>query len=90
MTATSLPQPSPQPGSGIFRAYRNLDTFDNSRALAPWLFAHNQCIDFLRRRGVREEAEAAAVEPDFIDPEEPSGPAIGSAIEHLACASPGG
>jgi RNA polymerase sigma-70 factor (ECF subfamily) len=69
----------------IFRAYRSLDTFDDSRPLTPWLFriAHNQCIDFLRRRGVREEAEAAAVEPDFIEPANPSGPTVGPAIEHL-------
>jgi RNA polymerase sigma-70 factor (ECF subfamily) len=69
----------------IFRAYRSLDTFDDSRPLTPWLFriAHNQCIDFLRRRGVREEAEAAVAEPDFTDPVELSGPAVGPAIEHL-------
>jgi len=38
----------------LFRAYRSLDAYDDSRPLAPWLFriAHNQCIDFLRRRGV--------------------------------------
>jgi RNA polymerase sigma-70 factor (ECF subfamily) len=69
----------------LFRAYRSLDTFDDSRALTPWLFriAHNQCIDFLRRRGVRMEAEAAAAEPDFIEPGDPSGPTVGPAIEHL-------
>jgi len=68
----------------LFRAYRSLDTFDDSRPLVPWLFriAHNQCIDFLRRRGVREEAEAAAAEPDFIEPGDP-GPTVGPAIEHL-------
>ena len=46
----------------LFRAYRSLDTYDDSRPLAPWLFriAHNHCIDFLRRRGVRVEAETAA------------------------------
>ena len=68
----------------LFRAYRSLDTFDDSRPLVPWLFriAHNQCIDFLRRRGVREETEAAAVEPDFIEPGDP-GPTVGPAIEHL-------
>ena len=62
----------------LFRAYRSLDTFDDSRPLVPWLFriAHNQCIDFLRRRGVREEAEAAAAEPDFIEPGDP-GPTVG-------------
>ncbi|HWF47598.1 MAG TPA: sigma-70 family RNA polymerase sigma factor [Bryobacteraceae bacterium] len=69
----------------LFRAYRGLDTFDDSRPLSPWLFriAHNHCIDFLRRRGVREEAEAAVVEPDFVQPSDPSGPALGPAIEHL-------
>jgi RNA polymerase sigma-70 factor (ECF subfamily) len=68
----------------LFRAYRNLDTFDDSRPLAPWLFriAHNQCIDFLRRRGVQEEAEAAAAEPHVIEPGQPA-PAVGPAIEHL-------
>jgi RNA polymerase sigma-70 factor (ECF subfamily) len=69
----------------LFRAYRSLDVFDDSRPLTPWLFriAHNQCIDFLRRRGVRMEAEAAAAEPDFIEPGDPSGPTVGPAIEHL-------
>ena len=69
----------------VFEAYRKLDQFDDSRALAPWLFriAHNRCIDFLRRRGVREQAEAAAAEPDLILPPEPSGQALGSAVERL-------
>jgi RNA polymerase sigma-70 factor, ECF subfamily len=69
----------------LFRAYRSLETWDDSRPLAPWIFriAHNQCIDFLRSRGVRVEAEAAVAEPDFVEPVEPIGPAIGSAIEHL-------
>jgi len=69
----------------LFRAYRSLDKFDDSRPLAPWLFriAHNHCIDFLRSRGVRVEAEASAAEPDFIDPGDPIGPALGPAIEHL-------
>jgi RNA polymerase sigma-70 factor (ECF subfamily) len=69
----------------LFRAYRSLETFDESRPLTPWLFriAHNQCIDFLRSRGVREEAEAAAAQPGFVEPGEPPDPAIGHAIEHL-------
>ena len=69
----------------LFRAYRSLDTFDDSRPLAPWLFriAHNHCIDFLRRRGIRKDAEAATAKSDFIDPGDPSGPAVGPAIEHL-------
>ena len=69
----------------LFRAYRSLETFDDSRPLSPWLFriAYNQCIDFLRHRGVRMEAEAAAAEPDFIEPGDPSGSTVGPAIEHL-------
>jgi RNA polymerase sigma-70 factor (ECF subfamily) len=41
----------------LFEAYRKLDTFDGRRPLPPWLFriAHNRCIDFLRRRGVRSK-----------------------------------
>lgn len=69
----------------LFRAYRSLETWDETRPLAPWIFriAHNQCIDFLRSRGVRVEAEAAVAEPDFIEPGDLLGPAIGPAIEHL-------
>lgn len=69
----------------LFRAYRSLDTYDDRRALAPWLFriAHNHCIDFLRRRGVRVEAESAAAEPDVVVPHELSGVGVGPAIEHL-------
>ena len=69
----------------LFRAYRSLESFDDSRPLGPWLFriAHNQCIDLLRSRGVREEAEAAIAEPDFVEPAEPSGAAVGFAIEQL-------
>ena len=39
--------------------------------------------DFLRRRGVRMEAETAAVEPDFVSPHEFPAGNVGSAIEHL-------
>src|SRR5262245_54157749 len=69
----------------LFRAYRSLDTYDDSRPLAPWLFriAHNQCIDCLRRRGVRVEAETGAAEPDFVPQHELSEARIGPAIEHL-------
>ncbi len=44
----------------LFEAYRKLDQYDDSRTLSPWLFkiAHNRCIDFLRRREVREQAES--------------------------------
>src|SRR6266568_4075393 len=43
----------------LFQAYRKLDTFEDDRPLTPWLFriAHNRCIDFLRRREVRQQAE---------------------------------
>src|SRR5262245_16259362 len=69
----------------LFRAYRRLDTYDDSRPLAPWLFriAHNQCIDFLRRRGVRVEAESAAAEPDVVAPHDLPAARVGPAIEHL-------
>src|ERR1700684_1665127 len=69
----------------LCRACRSLETWDESRPLAPWIFriAHNQCIDFLRSRGVRVEAEAAVAEPDFVEPGDPIGPAIGPAIERL-------
>jgi RNA polymerase sigma-70 factor (ECF subfamily) len=69
----------------VFRAYRSLDSFDDSRPLTPWLFriAHNQCIDLLRRRGVQEEAEAAAAEPEYIEPSQLSAPVVGPAIERL-------
>ena len=74
----------------LFRAYRSLDTYDDSRPLAPWLFriAHNHCIDFLRRRGVRVEAETAAAERDFVAPHELSGARVGPAIEHLVLSLP--
>ena len=69
----------------LFRAYRSLNTYDDSRPLAPWLFriAHNQCLDFLRRRGVQVEAETAAAKPDFVAAHEWSGARVGPAIEHL-------
>src|SRR6476469_2007099 len=54
----------------LFQAYRKLDTFDDNRPLTPWLFriAHNRCIDFLRSRETRQEAEAAVMEPDSVMP----------------------
>jgi len=69
----------------LFQAYRMLDSFDDSRPLAPWLFriAHNRCIDFLRRRGVRQDAETAVLESDSVMPVDPPGPALGRAVEHL-------
>src|SRR6266511_1872375 len=59
----------------LFQAYRKLESFDDRRPLSPWLFriAHNQCIDFLRRRGVRQEAEAEveALTPGWVAPVDP-------------------
>jgi RNA polymerase sigma-70 factor (ECF subfamily) len=74
----------------LFQAYRKLDTFDDDRPLGAWLFriAHNRCIDFLRRRGVREEAEMAAMVPDSTAPVDSQGPTLGHAIEHLVLTLP--
>jgi RNA polymerase sigma-70 factor, ECF subfamily len=74
----------------LFEAYRKLDKFDDSRPLKPWLFriAHNRCIDFLRSRGARDEAEATAAVPETILPTEPSSMGIGYALEHLVLTLP--
>src|SRR5919198_939736 len=59
----------------LFQAYRKLDTYDESRPLAPWLFriAHNRCIDFLRHREILQEAETAGAAEDCVPPFEPIG-----------------
>ncbi len=74
----------------LFDAYRRLDAYDDTRPLKPWLFriAHHRCVDFLRRRGVREDAEVEAVSPDVIDPVDPPGPALGRAVEQLLLTLP--
>ena len=74
----------------LFQAYRRLESFDDRRPLKPWLFkiAHNQCIDFLRRRQVRQDAEAEAVVPDAVAPKDPLGSGIERAIERLVLALP--
>lgn len=76
----------------LFEAYRKLDQFDDSRPLGPWLFriAHNRCIDFLRRRNVRQEAEAevAAETPESVMPVDPSGATVHDAVEHLVISLP--
>jgi RNA polymerase sigma-70 factor, ECF subfamily len=71
--------------AALFEAYRKLDRFDDGRALGPWLFriAHNRCIDFLRRRDVRQKAEAAAAEPDSVQPVGPLGRSLDRAVERL-------
>ena len=74
----------------LFEAYRKLDKFDDSRLLKPWLFriAHNRCIDFLRKRGVRVEAERAALIPDVVEAKEPAVLDLGQALEHLVTSLP--
>jgi len=74
----------------LFEAYRKLDQFDENRPLKPWLFriAHNRCIDLLRRRGARDEAEATVAVPETVLPTEPSSLAIGYALEHLVLTLP--
>ncbi len=69
----------------LFEAYRKLDQYDDSRPLSPWLFriAHNRCIDFLRRRGVRVEAETTAMSPDSVMPANPPVLGVGRAVERL-------
>jgi len=69
----------------LFEAYRKLHTFEDGRPLGAWLFriAHNRCIDFLRKRTIREGAEAALVGPDSILPTDPAGLGLGRAIERL-------
>ena len=73
----------------LFDAYRKLDKFDDSRPVKPWLFriAHNRCIDFLRRKGVRDEAEFAAAMPEATDATEPV-LGTGKAVEHLVLTLP--
>jgi len=73
----------------LFEAYRKLDQFDQNRPLKPWLFriAHNRCIDFLRHRGVRHEAEIAAAVPEATEPADPV-LGTGKAVEHLVLTLP--
>jgi RNA polymerase sigma-70 factor, ECF subfamily len=74
----------------LFEAYRKLDQYDDSRPLGPWLFriAHNRCIDFLRRRGVRVEAETTAMGPDSVMPDTPPVLGVGRAVEQLVMSLP--
>ena len=73
----------------LFEAYRKLSQFDQERPLKPWLFriAHNRCIDFLRRRGVRDEAEIAAALPEATEPADPV-LGMGKAVEHFVLTLP--
>jgi len=62
----------------------------DSRPLKQWLFriAHNRCSDFRRKRGVRVEAESAAMSPDVVEPKEPAVLGLGQAVEHLVASWP--
>jgi RNA polymerase sigma-70 factor (ECF subfamily) len=73
----------------LIEAYRKLDQYDDSRPLKPWLFriAHNRCIDFLRRKGVRDEAESAAAIPEAVSSVDPA-LGVGKAVEHLIASLP--
>jgi RNA polymerase sigma-70 factor, ECF subfamily len=74
----------------IFEAYLKLGSFDTTRPLGPWLLriAHNRCIDFLRRRQARREAEAEAGALTWIRPPEAVGKGVDRAIERLVIALP--
>lgn len=74
----------------LVHAYRKLDTFDESRPLKPWLFriAHNRCIDWLRRREVRREAETADLASDILQASDSPGAMLDGALEHLVVALP--
>jgi len=74
----------------LFEAYRKLDQYDESRPLAPWLFkiAHHRCIDLLRKRGVRVEAETTAMTPDSVMPANPTVLGVGRAVEQLVISLP--
>jgi RNA polymerase sigma-70 factor (ECF subfamily) len=71
-------------------AYRRLDTYDDARPLAPWLFriAHNRCLDFLRRRRTRRRAETALPLPEAAAPVASDPPAVDRAIERLVTRLP--
>jgi RNA polymerase sigma-70 factor (ECF subfamily) len=74
----------------LFEAYRKLDQYDDRRPLKPWLFriAHNRCIDLLRRRGVRVEAETASMSPDSVMPANAPVLGVGRAVEQLVMSLP--
>src|SRR5260370_37576801 len=74
----------------LFDAYRKLDKFDESRPVKPWLFriAHNRCIDFLRQKGVRDEAATFATVREAELPTDAPMLDIGKAIEHLVAVLP--
>ena len=74
----------------LFEAYRKLDKYDGSRPLKPWLFgiAHNRCVDFLRKRKVRTEAEAASGFFEIVAPISSADLSVRPAVEHLVASLP--
>ena len=74
----------------LFQAYRKLELFDDTKPLGPWLFriAHNQCVDFLRRRRVRRAAEAEVAGADSVRPIDPQTQDVGRALERLVISLP--
>ena len=74
----------------LFEAYRKLEQFDDTRPLKPWVFAiaHNRCIDLLRKRRVRVEAETAAAPPESVEPPDPVAASVRPALERLVTSLP--
>lgn len=69
----------------LFEAYCKLETLEEPQALRSWLFsiAHHRCIDFLRKRDTRENAEATFVEPDVAAAAESAATPLDGALERL-------
>lgn len=74
----------------LFEAYTKIGMLDDARRLKPWLFsiAHNRCIDFLRRRNVRERAEATYADEVDMVVDEPLVFEARNAIERLVASLP--
>jgi RNA polymerase sigma-70 factor (ECF subfamily) len=74
----------------LFEAYRNLDKFDSTRPLKPWLFqiAYNRSIDFLRKHASRVAAESVSTIPDTAKPGDSAVFDLDRALEHLVISLP--